>query len=103
MVRRASLLASNDLRSLVLTFSRTADEIQELRKEAAAIKQLRTSLTEDGAAQRVFDKVRPTFTPLHSNDQLTIDARTGLQRRHFASPQDGRHVEAPRATSPSHL
>ncbi|SGZ23803.1 BQ5605_C023g09637 [Microbotryum silenes-dioicae] len=35
----------------------TAEEIQELRKEAAAIKQLRGSLAEAGAAKRVFDKV----------------------------------------------
>ncbi|SCZ96750.1 BZ3500_MvSof-1268-A1-R1_Chr4-1g06683 [Microbotryum saponariae] len=34
-----------------------AEEIQELRKEAAAIKQLRGSLAEPGAAKRVFDKV----------------------------------------------
>ncbi|KAM0786804.1 hypothetical protein ACM66B_002237 [Microbotryomycetes sp. NB124-2] len=34
-----------------------ADEIQELRKEAAAVRQLRASLTEEGAAKRVFDKV----------------------------------------------
>ncbi|KAK4052712.1 E1 ubiquitin-activating protein uba2 [Microbotryomycetes sp. JL201] len=34
-----------------------ADEIQELRKEAAAIRQLRASLTGEGAAKRVFEKV----------------------------------------------
>lgn len=35
----------------------TAAEIQELRKESAAIKQLRATLVEPGAAQRVFEKV----------------------------------------------
>ncbi|KAK4700965.1 ubiquitin-like 1-activating enzyme E1 B, partial [Phenoliferia sp. Uapishka_3] len=34
-----------------------ADEIKELRKEAAAIQQLRATLTSEGAAQRVFEKV----------------------------------------------
>ncbi|KAM0750516.1 hypothetical protein T439DRAFT_381188 [Meredithblackwellia eburnea MCA 4105] len=34
-----------------------ADEIKELRKEAAAIQLLRSTLTDDGAAKRVFDKV----------------------------------------------
>lgn len=33
------------------------DEIQNLRKEAAAIKTLRATLVEPGASQRVFEKV----------------------------------------------
>ncbi|ORY88224.1 hypothetical protein BCR35DRAFT_263546 [Leucosporidium creatinivorum] len=37
-----------------------ADEIQELRKEAAAIKELRATLVQEGAAKRVFDKVYTT-------------------------------------------
>ncbi|KAL8280566.1 hypothetical protein RQP46_006889 [Phenoliferia psychrophenolica] len=34
-----------------------SDEIKELRKEAAAIQELRSTLTSPGAAQRVFEKV----------------------------------------------
>ncbi|CEQ39397.1 SPOSA6832_00923 [Sporobolomyces salmonicolor] len=33
------------------------DEIQELRKEAAAVRELRAMLTQEGAPKRVFDKV----------------------------------------------
>lgn len=40
------------------SLSYTADEIQELRKEAEANKALRASLREEGAAKRVFEKVR---------------------------------------------
>ncbi|GAA5945025.1 E1 ubiquitin-activating protein UBA2 [Sporobolomyces koalae] len=33
------------------------DEIQELRKEALAVRELRSTLTREGAAQRIFEKV----------------------------------------------
>lgn len=41
--------------------SSIVDEIQELRKEALAVRELRSTLTEPGAAQRIFEKVR--FNP----------------------------------------
>jgi hypothetical protein len=41
----------------LLTLSITANEIESLRKEAVAIRDIRATLGEPGAAKRVFDKV----------------------------------------------
>lgn len=70
----------------------TADEIQELRKESAAIKQLRATLVEPGAAKRVFEKASRDDL-LRTKVANGLSRTPGVQQRYFAFTADGRSVE----------
>ena len=76
----------------------TAEEIENLKKEAAAFRDVRLSLGEEGGPRRVFDKV---CSPVHENPEGMFRDNIGLQRRYQAFTSNGRHVESSRASSTS--